>query len=444
MHADGSRSLLTPSADLTATTCGDAVGALESAHKALFASTMSAAYLAHTEGLTQNSSGVALYQNLTVLRDFIALSLPLRQYKHLPGSCWPVRALVYDESQPGAPVLLHSELVNVSKAGWIDLRLPAGEQNAGRYRVELWPAAGLSSREDGIFTSAAWVSSVGVVPTTAVGGGGGSLTFQPGVLPGGESVPVPSTLGGRLAAAMQWQLRYAHSSSKATTGIMTIPQGNWRGVGRDDVGASSAMWDLIRSGYQDTWLNVRFIESISAMLELQAAGLIPGPPVVAAADLRTAKASFAATFGSTKAGSQSGYLSWVGCGRVIDGKSACDGSGGSAHRVPTDIGFVPSLAAALNLDMRDQGQEASIRLFDPVRNAARNENGRFQTNTIPIEQVNVTLWRASSGWKERDSNGFAKRTAESGGDWQIFAPNEPQDGTSSTPESMPPECLPAD
>ena len=49
-------------------------------------------------------------------------------------------------------------------------------------------------------------------------------------------------------------------------------------------------------------------------------------------------------------------------------------------------------------------------------------------NTIPIERVNVTLWRASSKWKQRDADGFARRVNGSGGDWQIFAPNEPADG----------------
>ena len=54
--------------------------------------------------------------------------------------------------------------------------------------------------------------------------------------------------------------------------------------------------------------------------------------------------------------------------------------------------------------------------------------GRFRTNTVAIEAANVTLWRASTGWKERDNNGFARRTRGSGGDWQIFAPGQPADG----------------
>ena len=69
-----------------------------------------------------------------------------------------------------------------------------------------------------------------------------------------------------------------------------------------------------------------------------------------------------------------------------------------------------------------QGAAAALKRFYPVRNAARNVSGRFKTNTVPIESVNVTLWRASSRWKQRDHEGYARRMDDSGGDWQIFNP----------------------
>ena len=400
-----------------------------------------------------------------------------------------------------ALTLVHSELIgNITGAAWVDLRL-SQPQSAGRYRVELWPAEGLQSPEDSIFTSAAWLSTTR--NTTGIDEQGpkqhgGSLTFALGTVPGtGQSssdvVEVPTTLGARLAAAMRWQLRYATTStavasnntldtqhasdrvgngSDGQVGIMVIREANWRGVGAADVGASSAMWDLIRSGYKDTWLNVRFIKSIDAMLELQESGLVEDATVTHE-DLVTAKASFVKTFTrrsnsdrhrASAAAETGAYLSWIGCDRVKNDAgmmvSGCEdkenditASHGSIPAssedneddglVPVAIGFVPALAAAAALNLPSPGvvaepgrkrssdgaaMEESLRLFDAVREAARDVPGRFRTNTLPIERVNVSLWRASSSWHQRDSQGFARRTPDSGGDWQIFAPGDGEDG----------------
>ena len=59
---------------------------------------------------------------------------------------------------------------------------------------------------------------------------------------------------------------------------------------------------------------------------------------------------------------------------------------------------------------------------ESARDAARSVPGRFRTNTVPIESVNVTRWRASSGWKHRSAKGFTVRAADTGGDWHIFDP----------------------
>ena len=104
------------------------------------------------------------------------------------------------------------------------------------------------------------------------------------------------------------------------------------------------------------------------------------------------------------------------------------GENSAAHEVPVSLGFLPALAPAAKLDMRNEGRGAALARFDPVRERARNVSGRFRTNTIPIEAVNVSLWRASSRWTHRDDHGFARRVNGSGGDWQIFGPTQPQDG----------------
>ena len=481
VYADGSRSLLNPLAAVSGgetALCNSSIviaglETISSMHynPSVFGATMSAAYPAATEGRRQNASGVALFQEISIPADgargsegFLALSLPLRQYKPLGYPCWALRALVYRLSSATAPggsrgkQLIHSELIgNVTTTAWVDMKF-SQPQPAGRYRVELWPAEGLG-RADSIFTSAAWISTTtnGTTPTDS----GGSLTFSHVEGQANRSgVEVPTTLSSRLAAAMRWQLRYATTAGRAdrptadsvslgstrsrssnrTVGIMTIPNANWRGVGTDSVGASSAMWDLIRSGYQDTWLNVRFLKSIEAMLELQGSGLVV-EQTVTATDLATAKASFLRTFSRLTAPSPpaalvqhrstelGAFVSWIGCDRVAatdEGMVADCGSSDSdladlqGGLQPVSIGFMPSLAAAAALNLASL--ERSLQLFDPVREAARDVAGRFRTNTVPIEAINVSLWRASSSWHQRDHQGFAMRAPNSGGDWQIFAP----------------------
>jgi hypothetical protein len=210
------------------------------------------------------------------------------------------------------------------------------------------------------------------------------------------------------------------------------------------------MWDLIRSGYQDAWVNARFIRSIGAMLELQHSGLVQ-ERVVTEYDLTTAKASFVRTFGRYKhsAGEDDAgaFLSWIGCDRVaarpidngveVSNCSITDTHAGTSELgvssdglVPISIGFIPTLAAAASLNLTEgrDGLEKSLENFDRVREAARDQPGFFRTNTIPIESVNVSLWRASTSWHQRDNDGFARRTPGSGGDWQIFSPSQPPDG----------------
>ena len=398
-------------------------GDLENEDSRLFATTLNAAYVAHTEGATPNASGTLLYQNLTTTRPLSGLSLPLRPYKPLGHgkAAWPVVALVFRTNET-AP--FHTqEFSNITEAGWFNMRFER-PLLAGQYRLELWPSPrGPGGRAQGLFESPAWISSI----DSEAHGGGGSRTFLPGTSVGGTSYPVLPTLGQRVVAAMTWQLGFSLTTDRP--GVMKIPEANWRGVGRDDVGASSAMWDLIRSGYLDAWLNVRFLESMSATIEMQRAGLVE--TVLSTADLDSVKKSFVRVFGkdAESKGEEPSYLSWIGCDRVLGEGSSCDGVGGGAGLVPVDIEFVPALAAAAKLDIRGLGPLGSHpTAFDRVRDSARNVSGRFRTNNVPIESVNVSLWRASSRWERRTAAGFARREVGSGGDWQIFDPAEARDG----------------
>jgi hypothetical protein len=342
-----------------------AAAGLAAKHPQLYATTMNAAYLAHTEGATLNASGTALFQNLSAKVPFVALSIPLRSYKPMRQPCWAATAVLYavgDQEQQDQhqgrqllpPVYSQEIVVTSHTLQWFDLTLDHALP-AGRYRLELWPStAGPGGREQGLFTSPAWLSNLKPVPpprdhaaaTTATSTttdtsawlAGGTLLFQPGVVAGHSShsqsgAPAiwaqPGTLGERLSRAMEWQLGYLQAA-----GVMTIPQAHWRGVGADAVGASSAMWDLLRSGYRDAYLNVRMVESMHSLLELQDAGLVPRQ-VLTNEDLAKTKRAYVEVFGirdhlPSRAGS---YHSWIGCNAVgADGMSACgDDTGAFAN-----------------------------------------------------------------------------------------------------------------
>jgi len=376
---------------------------LQASAPELFATTMNAAYTAHTEGAAMPAAGVALFQCVSLKRSATALLLPLRQYKPMHASSWSATAMLWKSGK----LLETWQSVNVSAgADWTELRLRSAPLPAGEYRLELWPC-GDGGRSQSVFTSPAWVSSLG-----AASAAGGSMTFAPGTQIGKAATEMLPSLGQRLSAAMAWQRSLARKGGR---GVLVLKEAQWRGVGADDVGASGAMWDLLRAGYLDSYLNVRYLQSIRAMLDLQTAKLTK--QVVAEADLHFAKADFVDVFGTNASTS---YISWIGCDRVSGNSSDCGGADGARFLKPVGVGFLPSLASAAYLDVRSEGPGAAGDRFAPIRDLARNVSGRFRTNTIPVEEVNVTLWRASSKWKHRDAAGFARRANGSGGDWQIF------------------------
>jgi len=257
MTAAGTLSLVagrgTPgSGELNDTACSEAVGTLEASHAQLFASTMNGAYEATTEGAKVEAYGSALYQRIIAPHAFTALLLPLRQYKPMRQATWSVQARLL---AAGNQTPLYTCIFNVSSAAWVALPLPTA-LSAGSYRLELWPSdPGSGGRAQSLFTSPAWVSNV-AQPAPRAAATGGSITFAPGSRRIGDDML--GSLGQRLVAAMKWQLIFAgrpqenSGDSNASLGVFTIPDANWRGVGTDSVGASSAFWDLIRSGWVTT------------------------------------------------------------------------------------------------------------------------------------------------------------------------------------------------
>ena len=396
-----------------------------------------------TPGCQVNATGSALFEVLSVGTSFDSLLLPIRPYRASVG-VWSATALLFradtaSGARLGAP--LASRTFNVSTATWVRLFSSPARHAPGRHRMELWPAnisAGTAGEKQSLFDSPGWTSSTTASASNSSGlGFGGSLTFEPTSRVGGAFNAVRSTLAQRVVAAMEWQLRLA-TLPNGILDVLTTHEPHWRGVGDDDVGSAGATWDLIRSGCKDAYINARFLCSLEAALELQAAGAVEHSSLTAAV-VRAAKAAFVRTFGnSIRAGTNSSScLSWIACDRtdstgcssssILSSSSSSDPVAAGELRV--DIGFTPTLALAAALDVRGEGFGAALGRFDTARDAARSVPGRFRTNTISIEFVNVTLWRASSGWTRRSANGFAVRAADAGGDWHIFDPAAgPADG----------------
>jgi hypothetical protein len=411
--------------------CVAAASMLEEKHPtALHATPMNGASVRSTEGNTHvNATGSALFEVVSVTTTFSSLLLPMRPYKAKVG-VWSATALLFradaaSGERLGAP--LGSQTFNISTTTWVRLASSAHALAPGRYRVELWPANTSAGEKQSMFLSPGWISSTSRIRwissnnSTNFSSFGGSLTFESTSRVGGAFDPVPPTLAQRVAAAMEWQLRLA-TLPNGTLDVLTIHEPNWRGVGVDDTGSAGAMWDLIRSGYKDAYINARFIGSLDATMALQAAGVIKYN--LTAAVVLAAKAAFVRTFSRNTS-----YLSWIGCDRTDGTGCSNDTSPSTAGELPVDIGFTPTLALAAALDVRGEGVAAALGRFDSARAAARSVPGHFRTNTIPLESVNVTLWRASSQWKRRGAKGFAVRANNTGGDWHIFDPAEgPADG----------------
>ena len=170
---------------------------------------------------------------------------------------------------------------------------------------------------------------------------------------------------------------------------------------------------------------------------MQEAGLIPGEPIVTPEIVQSVRESFVQTFStlttqresrsSTVAANGAGeFVSWIGCRYVANRSTACN----SSNQEVVDIGFVPSLAIAASLGLSGSNSIANrsvaLAAFDSVRDTARAGFGRFRTNVVPIEYADVKLWRPSSRWSKPTADGFARREAGSGGDWQIFDPSQAQ------------------
>lgn len=192
-------------------------------------------------------------------------------------------------------------------------------------------------------------------------------------------------------------------------------------------------------------INLRYLESLLAYQEMQAAGLVPASSPSSselAAIIGQVRSAIGARFGLTSSG---GFVSWYGCLCANDTSISCtandvspttSGNNNGANQCiqQWDLGFLPAQALAVKLGVpvgpqSGGGSAGAVAALAKMRDAARVVPGQFRTNVNPFESVSPMLWLASDRWNYKTPQGFAIREASQTGDWMIFDPSAgPADG----------------
>jgi hypothetical protein len=223
------------------------------------------------------------------------------------------------------------------------------------------------------------------------------------------------TLKNKLERAMSWALSGAQRSG-GNYGLFIIKNAKFRGT--DEFGNwSSSYYDLFKSGYKDSYVNLRFIESLYAYKELLSAGVVTNPSAVSIDTIiQSVKNDFLQQL--VRRDNTGSINSWIGCSMIDNGLTQCNDSAvdlSNQHPYYLDLVYVQALAARLF------PEEINIqRKFVEMRNQSRMAPGIFRTNLIPVEQVEPRIWTASDEWGNWTTDGFAVFDINEGGDWQIF------------------------
>jgi hypothetical protein len=338
--------------------------------------------------------GRILGQVFEATSTFDQIRIPLA--KHNP----PTRPFRIYLVKSGAPAVIN-EVINpeenpaVLDKGWLALNF--AEQGPGIYNIELHPVSNvsddLSARLKSYWHSIAWLTDVG---SHVKGGATTKLYWNDPYIPSQSW-----TVASKVEAALNWALRRSQSTGRL--GIFINPLSRLRGTGQVGV-SSSSYYDLLKSGYKDSYVILRYLEALSAYADVQAAGVVR--PQITEADIANVKSDFIRQMVDPSTGN---VVSWIGCSMYQDELTPlCDPGSVSDGQHPYDVGFVPAQALAARL-LNDDGSHPHIaaRLSDQ-RTRARMYSadgttavkGLFRTNTIPVEEVTAGIWDANSTWNE--------------------------------------------
>eukprot|EP01079_Euglenida_sp_SAG-EU17-18_P010755 gene10755-1954_t len=180
----------------------------------------------------------------------------------------------------------------------------------------------------------------------------------------GSGNALNSTLAHMLGHAMRWQLGLARSQYNRF-GMLAVPDSYYNGVPVTGQGTCSAssMWDQIRMGWKATYINMLFLQSIDAWIELEQAGAVQPLAQMdgVTADSALVRQQVAADIDRQLSYDvhqhQQGFYSWVSCNKADEtlGVSICDrDSLDGEGQVPVDAQMLPDQAYAVMLGVGNQ------------------------------------------------------------------------------------------
>lgn len=226
-----------------------------------------------------------------------------------------------------------------------------------------------------------------------------------------------NTLAAKLERGMRWQLGLARrAGGREGYGVLAVPDAFFDGVPAVGRGTSSAssMWDQIRMGWKSAYINLLFLASIEAWIELEEAGLVSTTAFDSALVHQQVKADIEKQLMK----SDGTMYSWIACNETTAAGSrlSCDrdaAPGPGAHWPKSEGGqsivdtqMLPDQAWAVRLGVG--GAKAQERLREMI--TAASVSGLVRNNLIPQESVDPRIVSSADKWDPVDERGYCQPT----------------------------------
>lgn len=229
-----------------------------------------------------------------------------------------------------------------------------------------------------------------------------------------------NALAARLERGMLWQLALAkRADDEEGYGVLTVPDAFFNGVPAVGRGTSSAssMWDQVRMGWKSSYINLLFLASIRAWIELEEAGLVTTTKFNASEVFEQVKADIERQLMK----SDGTMYSWISCSSTSpDGSlSICDRdlapspgdrwpSTDSSGQSIIDTEMLPDQAWAVQLGVG--GNKARTRLQEMVSRGT--VEGLVRNNLVPQESIDPRIVSSADEWSPVDARGFCAPDSE--------------------------------
>ena len=421
------------------------------------------------------AAGRRLVQRITIQGGHArALMLPLLPHDQRgapPNSTYPATLCV--KAVAGGQVVFRTVLFGqggedfeVDSSGWIKISMSVDLQ-PGQYDVALTAlhqtgacrhaSQGCTPPVDSGSFSAKWltIAAPTVAGQPAIGGarietwgfehaGSNGTSSDDNSCCAQSFAPEQNTLAVRLERGMLWQLALAkRADGKEGYGVLAVPDAFFDGVPAVGRGTSSAssMWDQVRMGWKSSYINLLFLASIRAWIELDEAGLVSTTKFNASEvfeQVRTLHFLLSNSFSHAVLRSLCGtqvkadierqlmrsdgtMYSWISCNSTSpDGSDLiCDRdlapspsarwpSTDSSGQSIIDTEMLPDQAWAVQLGVG--GSKARTRLQEMV--ARGTVGGLVRNNLVPQESIDPRIVSSADEWNPVDARGFCTPDSE--------------------------------